>query len=442
MDLSRRKFISTTAATAASITIIPSYTLGGVLGYKAPSDKLNIACIGIGGKGKANLAAVESENIIALCDVDWDYAGKVFEKYPNARRYWDFRKMFDEMSDDIDAVIVATPDHTHAIIAATAITLGIHVYCQKPLTHSVYESRLLTQLANKYKVATQMGNQGNSSPEARTIREWIANGEIGDVLEAHAWTNRPLWPQGLSRPAEEMKVPDKLNWDLFIGPAPMRPYHRAYHPWDWRGWWDFGTGALGDMACHTMDAAFWGLDLLYPTSVIAEASGISPETAPKKSIVTYEFPARGDMPPLTLKWYDGGNKPPRPKELGAGRKFSSRCGFLIVGSKGTIYDTTDYSKSPRIIPEAKMREAMATKPKKTIPRVPGGQPQGEWLRAIKGGPKPAGNFDYSGPFTETVVMGNLAVRIAGTKVEWDGPNMKCTNSKKADALVRKEYRVF
>ena len=260
-NISRRTFIKTGAFAAAGLTIVPGHVLGRSFGFTAPSDKLNIAGIGVGGMGRRNLANMSTENIVALCDVDWHYADKTFKDYPNARRFKDWRVMFDEIGSSIDAVMVATPDHTHAGVTAHAITLGKHCYTQKPLTHSVYESRLLTRLAKKYKVATQMGNQGNSFDWCRQVAEWIQSGIIGDVYEVHCWTDRPIWPQGLQEPKTVVKCPKTLDWDLFIGPARKRPYNPVYTPWNWRGWWDFGTGALGDMACHIMDPLYWALDL-------------------------------------------------------------------------------------------------------------------------------------------------------------------------------------
>ena len=265
-DKTRRGFLKKAGLVSAGMTIIPSKVMSG-FGYKAPSDKLNIAGVGIGGKGHTNLHGMASENIVALCDVDWKYADPCFKEFPAAKKFWDWRKMYDEMGKSIDAVMVATADHTHALIASHALTLGKHVYCQKPLTHSVYESRLLSKLAAKYKVATQMGNQGNSGDGVRQLCEWIWNNEIGEIREVHAWTDRPIWPQGVSRPSKVMSVPSTLNWDLFIGPAPIRPYNEVYTPWNWRGWWDFGTGAFGDMACHVMDPIYRSLKLGYPDKV-------------------------------------------------------------------------------------------------------------------------------------------------------------------------------
>ena len=282
--------------------------LGKSFGYTAPSDKLNIAGIGVGGMGRRNLANMNTENIVALCDVDWHYADKTFKDYPKAKRFKDWRVMFDEMGKSIDAIMVATPDHTHAGVTAHAITLGKHCYTQKPLTHSVYESRLLTKLAKKYKVATQMGNQGNSFDWCRQIAEWIQSGVIGDVYEVHCWTDRPIWPQGLMKPNDTPKCPKTLDWDLWIGPAQKRPYNPVYTPWNWRGWWDFGTGAFGDMACHVLDPVYQSLKLGYPDRVQGRSTQINTESAPQSEVVEFRFPARDNLPKVALPevkvyWY-------------------------------------------------------------------------------------------------------------------------------------------
>jgi predicted dehydrogenase len=443
--LSRRDFMGTAAAAMAAVTFVPRHVLGGP-GHTPPSEKLNIAGVGIGGMGQNNIRACESENIVALCDVDWTYSAEVFKRYPKARTWNDYRKMLDEQKD-IDAVIVATPDHTHAVVAMAAMQRGKHVYVQKPLTRSVYEARMLTEAARKYKVATQMGNQGHSSEEVRMLCEWIWDGAIGDVHEVHCWTNRPVWPQGLDRPKDTPPVPETLDWDLWIGPSPMRPYHPTYLPFNWRAWIDFGAGALGDMGCHVMDAAFWALKLKYPVSVEASHSYEVPtmwtrfenkETYPTAEVVHYQFPAREGMVPVKLHWYDGGILPQRPDDLEPGRKIPE-SGSIFVGTKGKIMCGT-YSENARIIPETKMRAY--TRPAKSIPRIengPGGHEQ-DWVRACKGGPAASSSFDYSGPFTETVVMGNLAVLNPGKKLEWDGENMKVTNDEEANAYVRPVFR--
>lgn len=454
MKMSRREFISS-AATAAAFTIASRSVLGGP-GNTAAGDKLNIAGVGIGGMGQNNIRACEGENIVALCDVDWNYAANVFRRYPKARKWKDYRKMLDEQKD-IDAVVIATPDHSHAVIAMEAMKRGKHVYVQKPLTRTVYEARMLTEAARKYNVATQMGNQGHSGEGTRLVCEWIWNGAIGDVREVHCWTNRPIWPQDIGRPKETPQVPETLDWDIWLGPAPWRPYHPAYLPRVWRGWRDFGCGALGDMACHVMDPAFWSLKLKYPTSVeacaamhIREVPGqdwgrqeVYEETFPLASIVRYNFPAREGMPPVKLYWYDGGLLPETPDDLELGRILSrlvsDNSGTIFVGDKGKLICGC-YGGSPRLIPEAKMREF--ERPEKTLPRIDGGQDghERDWIRACKGGNPACSNFDYSGPLTETVVMGNLAILSPGRKLMWDGENMKITNYDEANAYVNMPYR--
>ena len=443
--LRRRKFIGNVATAAAGFTILPSTVISG-LGYRMPSDKLNIAGVGVGGVGATNINNCASENIIALCDVDWDYAAGIFEKYPDAKKYKDFRKMFDDLGDKIDAVIVATPDHTHAIVAAQAIRMGKHVYVQKPLTHTVYESRLLKNLANKYKVATQMGNQGNSGDGIRKTCEWIWDGAIGEIEEVHAWTNRPIWPQGLERPTETPSTPPTLDWDNFIGPAQWRPYHPAYTPWNWRAWWDFGTGALGDMACHIVDPAFWALKLGHPTSINGSSTQVNTESAPHSEVVHYEFPDRGKtgnikLPALKMTWYDGGHLPPRPEELPDGQIMGDRNGgVLFVGTKGKLM-TGCYGRDPILLPGELDRDYK--RPELTIRRIEdcfGGGHERDWIRACKESPdsrvETSSNFNYSGPLNEMVVMGNLAVRLQDLKRKliWDGENMKITNISDEDEI--------
>ena len=434
-EMSRREFIGTTAAAVAAFTIVPSHVLGGE-GVTPPCEKLNIAGIGIGGMGKSNVANVASENIVALCDVDDKFAAPVYEKYPGAATYRDYRVMFDKQKD-IDAVIIATPDHTHAVIAMEAMRRGKHVYVQKPLTKTVYEARMLTEAARKYNVVTQMGNQGHSGEGVRLICEWIWDGAIGPVREVHAWTNRPVWPQGMGRPTDEWAVPAHMDWDLWLGPAPYRPYHPTYAPWSWRAWWDFGCGALGDMACHVLDPVFWALKLTYPSSVEACATPVNNETFPMASIIRFEYPEREGMPALKLHWYDGGLKPPRPDALEKDRDLQQAASnVLFIGDKG-ILRCGEYGDSPRLIPESSMKEYQ--RPPKTIPRVDCGHEE-DWVKACKGERPACSNFDYSGPLTESVLMGNLALRRLGKKLEWDGANMRFTNDEEANQYIRREYR--
>lgn len=447
VGMDRRQFLKFAGATAAALTLpgIRSLTADQTTPAIAPKKfcppdrKLRIACVGCGGKGTSDIAGVADEEIVALCDVDKMRGMASFRKFPGAKLYKDYRQMLLEMNDQIDAVVVSTPDHMHFPIAYMAIQMGKHVYVQKPLSHTIWEARTLTEAAHKYGVITQMGNQGHAKEGTRLLKEWVQAGAIGPVREIHFWTNRPIWPQGLTRPTEAMTPPASLDWNRWLGVAPERPYNECYLPFSWRGWWDFGCGALGDMACHIMDAGFWAVDLKYPVSVEAESEGGTEESAPKSSIITYQFPARGNQPPVTVKWYDCGNLPPHPKELEADRKISPGGGQILIGDNGAIMDTSSYCEGPRLIPETKMQAFK--RPEKTIPRVPDGDPYKEWITACKGGPMPGSNFDHSGPLTEMVLLGNLAIRLK-KKIEWDGPNMKPTNAPEAQRLIRKQYRVF
>lgn len=448
---SRRQFVSNSSKVLAGLTIVPNSILGKAFGHTSPSDKLNIAGIGVGGMGRRNLSNMSTENIVALCDVDWKYASKTFGDYPKAKRYKDWRVMFDEMEDSIDAIMVATPDHTHAGVTAHAITLGKHCYTQKPLTHSVYESRLLTKLAEEYRVATQMGNQGNSFIWCREIAEWIQSGAIGEVYEVHCWTDRPIWPQGLMRPESQMDIPADLDWELFVGPAKMRPYHESYTPWNWRGWWDFGTGALGDMACHIMDPVYWALDLKYPINVTGSSTLSNLYSPPHAEIVEYTFPERPkvknvNMPEVKVIWYDGGLMPPRPEELKDGEMMGdSGGGIIFIGTEGKIMTGT-YGMNPTLLPKERMDDFV--KPEPWIPRIPGGDGdiwnsnahEQDWIRACKEDPdnriESSSHFGFSGPFNEMVVMGVLAVRLQDLHrtLKWDGEKMEFTNISANDTI--------
>ncbi len=440
--VSRRKFVASSAIAAAGLTILPSGIIS-ARGRIAPSDKLNIAGVGIGGMGHSNIDNMNSQNIVALCDVDWAYAKGAFEDYPNAKKFKDFRKMFDTMSSEIDAVVVATPDHTHAVVAMTAMSLDKHVYVQKPLTHTVYESRMLRLTAEEKGLATQMGNQGNSKEGVRTICDWLWDGAIGSVERVHSWTNRPIWPQGLERPEKSMKVPKTLDWDLFIGPAKMRPYHEAYTPWNWRGWWDYGTGALGDMANHILDPVFMGLKLGHPISVQASSSQFNTESAPQSEVVHYRFPARENLPKMAMPavhvtWYDGGIMPERIPELAEGELMGDWSGGVVFeGSKGKIMCGC-YGANPRLWIKGKEVTKDYVAPK-AIKRVKLSHEM-DWIRAAKESKdsrvETSSNFNYSGPLNEMVVMGNLAVRLQGLKREllWDGDAMKITNINDKDEV--------
>ena len=433
-EFSRRSFLKTGTAAALGMAITPEILMGKSKKKTAPQPldrKLKILGVGIGGRGAAVLKGMESEDIIGLCDVDWKYAQRVFDRYPNAKRYNDYKVMFAELLDEADAVVVATADHTHAIIAAEAIVAGKHVYVEKPLTHSVYESRLLTKLAKKHNVVTQMGNQGASGEGVMKACEWIWNGEIGEVRKVEAFTDRPIWPQGLERPTEEQPIPSTMNWDAFIGPAPMRPYHEIYTPWNFRGWWDFGTGALGDMACHILHVVFKGLNLKYPTKVQGTSTLLLNESCPNAQKIKFTFPARDNMPKVAMPevevhWYDGGLMPERPQGMPAGKSLNvDGGGVIFYGSKDTLiigcYGNKPYLLSGR---EPEVPQVLR--------RVPGGHIK-DFIRACKEDPSvripTAADFSESGPFNEMVVMGVLAVRLQGLnmELEWDGEKMEFTN---------------
>jgi predicted dehydrogenase len=434
--VSRRTFLKQ-GGLWASAMVVPGRVLG-LDGGTAPSNRLNIACIGVGGKGRGDVSAVSGEQIVGLCDVDLLKAGGTFLKFPQARKFRDYRHMLESMADQIDAVTVSTPDHTHFPAAMMAIEKGKHVFVQKPLTHTIEEARLLRLAAKRKGVATHMGIQGHAGEGIRLLQEWLEADAIGAVHEVHLWTNRPIWPQGITRPAAGMPVPDTLDWNRWLGVAAERPYHEAYAPFTWRGWWDFGCGALGDIGCHSMDAPFHVLQLGAPTRVEAETSPVNEETAPLWSKVTYHFPARGDKPPVTVYWYDGDKQPPRPPELEEGRNLPGGVGGqLFVGEKGTILGMDAYCGSVRIIPQEKMKAF--TRPEKTLPRSIGHYE--EWIRACKGGEPAGANFDYAGPLTEMVLLGNLAVRT-GHRIEWDSETMTCTNLPAANQYVKKAYRIF
>ena len=441
-SISRRTLLGTGLA-ATAFTVVPRHVLGGV-GNTPPSEKLHIAGVGIGGQGGWDLNEVESENIVALCDVDWGYAAHTFDKYPKAKRYKDFRVMF-EKEKGIDAVVVGTPDHNHAVVSMMAIKLGKHVYCEKPLTRTMYEARALAKAAREARVATQMGNQGMAFEGNRLINEWIWDGAIGPVREVHAWSDRPThsgkpplyWAQGIERPTDTPPIPKTLDWDLWLGPAPYRPYNPAYIPFAWRGWWDFGSGGLGDMGIHNLAPVWSALKLGAPTSINASSTLFNNETLPLASAVHYEFGARGDMPPVTLHWYDGGIVPARPPELDDDRELSREDGLIFVGDKGKMYVEGWGGNSPRLIPEAKMRDYR--RPPKTLPRSIGHH--AEWIKACKEGTPTRSDFaEFAGPLTEAVLLGTVCVRMGGGKLYWDSENLKVTNSSEANHLLHYEYR--
>ncbi len=426
--ISRREFLGGAVAGVAAFTIVPRHVLGGA-GNTPPSEKLNVACIGIGGMGGADSEQVGTESIVALCDVDWKQGEGTFKRYPNAKKYKDFREML-EKEKGIEAVTVSTPDHTHAVAAVMAIKMGKHVYCQKPLAHDLYEVRRMTEAAREHKVMTQMGTQLHAEGYLRQLVEMIKTGVIGKVRRVDIWSNKN-WGGGV-RPTDTPPVPETLDWDLWLGPAPYRPYHPVYVPGNWRRWWDFGTGTLGDMGCHIIDPAWWALDLKYPTSIEATPGPFNEETYPEKTVVKWEFPARGDQPAVTMSWYDGQNNPPRPEELEKERNLPDQGG-LYYGDEGVIL--APHGGGARLIPESRMKGFKA--PQQLFER--GINHWQEWIRACKGGPKGLSNFDYAGPLTETILLGNVAAK-AGARLEWNGQKLEVTNVSKANGYLRRKYR--
>lgn len=495
MTISRRKFMATVGTTGAALTIVPRHVLG--RGLTPPSDRLNIAGIGVGGMGKTNLLNLGlGNNIVALCDVDWDYAGKAWDvlaedlareekrlptvtteearknsviridslkkimadDLPRLTRHRDYRRMLEEQKD-IDAVVVATPDHLHAVIAMAAMDLGKHVYVQKPLTWSVHEARQLARKAQGAKLVTQMGNQGHSWDDGRLVVEWVQSGAIGAVREVHVWTNRPLafWPQGIPRPEPQRittalrwnypgvmtrlanamglySVPDTLSWDLFLGPGPTVDYHPVYHPFNWRGWVDWGVGAIGDMGAHLIDHAYWALDLGYPTTVETVSTPFNQTCYPLATTTYYEFPARGSMPAVKLTWYDGGLLPPRPAELGD-EPLKGEGGAILVGSKGKlIYDT--YGLKPRLLPKTLADSVGLPTPR--LPRIPVSHEM-NWANAAKGEGAASTPFEYAARLTEVMLLGIVALR-AGGKIHYDAATMNITNRPGANDYLTREYR--
>jgi predicted dehydrogenase len=456
----RRQFLRGATAISTAFMVVPGAVLG-LRGATSPNEKLNLAGIGIGGQGASDLREMESENIVALCDVDQRHAAGIFKKYSTAKPFTDYRKMLDEVKE-IDGVVVATPDHMHAFASMEALKRGKNVYCEKPLTHSVWEARQVAQAARNAKVATQMGNQGQASEDSRRLCELVWAGAIGQVREAHIWTDRPsnglfneYWPQGVSRPKDTPPVPEGMDWNLWIGPAPMRPYNPIYHPFKWRGWWDFGTGALGDIGCHAMDPVFRALKLGAPLTVQACSTRVNEETFPLGSAITYQFPARSadkqsiniytrdatgaaagaiEMPACKLVWYDGGLRPPRPDALPNGEPMGDN-GRLLVGDKGFILGN-------KVFPESAAKDAAEIA--RSVPRSVGHYK--EWIAACKGGNPAGSNFDWAGPLAESVLLGNVALRVqlredlTLCKLHWDSPALKFTNLDEANKFIRREYR--
>lgn len=460
--INRRNFIRNTSLAAGSFFIVPRHVLG--RGYIAPSDKLNIAGIGVGGKAEVNLPYAYNngaENIVALCDVDDRMAVNARKRWPNAPYYRDYRELLDKEHKNIDAVIVSTPDHMHAVQAFAAMQLGKHVYVEKPLTHDIYEARRLTEAAQQYKVVTQMGNQGSSGDDTRNVETWIQAGLIGKVHTVHVWTNRPVWPQGIPTPTGKFEIPKEVDWDLWLGTAPQRDFNPAYLPATWRGWVDFGSGSLGDMGCHFMDVPFRALKLGYPVSVECSVGSVYTgffkevfytDSYPPSSKINIRFPARGKMPEVEMIWYDGGIKPDRPAELLPDEPFGEwDGGILFEGTKGKLMAGL-FGRKPTLLPTGKMKDAKL--PGSKFPFVEKGAEghQQQWVQACKKGfgTYTSSSFDVAGPLTETVLMGNLAVRSYNIKegnifpgrkkLLWDGANMRITNFEAANAFVKRAYR--
>jgi predicted dehydrogenase len=441
--MGRRSFLAG-AAGAAAFLAVPRHVLGG-RGFLPPSERPNIAGIGIGGQGGWDLDQLKDlTHVGALCDVDSEYAAHTFKKYPDAKQYRDYRILLDQ-EKSLDAVVIATPDHQHAIISMAAIKAGKHVYCEKPLTRTVYEARALAKAAREAKVATQMGNQGMAFEGNRLMIEWLQDGAIGPVREAHVWSDRPThkgkknlyWAQGIDRPKDTPPVPPTLDWDLWLGPAPYRPYHPAYAPFRWRGWWDFGSGGLGDMGIHNIAPVFAALKLgCGPTSVCASSTPVYEETLPLACVVHYEFPAREGMPPLKLHWYDGGVLPPRPEELEDGRELDHEDGAILIGDQGKMLIEGWGGERPLLIPASRMKEYR--QPPKTLPRSIGHHK--EWVEASKGNGTTRSSFDFAGPLTEAVLLGTVSVRLGGRKLDWDSANLKVTNLPEANGHLHYEYR--
>ncbi|WP_025763165.1 Gfo/Idh/MocA family protein [Dyadobacter tibetensis] len=476
-QVSRRDFLQkSTAAALGSFFIVPRHVLG--KGFTAPSDKLNLAAVGVGGKGFSDITNAwnnGAENVVALCDVDFNYGKKCFDKFPAAKQYKDYRKMLQEMDKDIDAVVISTPDHTHAVIAMAAMQAGKHVYVQKPLTHDIYEARKLTEAARQYKSVTQMGNQGASNPGQQQMVDWFKKGMIGKVSDVEIWTNRPVWPQGIPVPDQKAPVPGTLDWDLFIGPADFVDYTPAYHPFKWRGWWNFGTGALGDMGCHLIDSPFRILELDYPTAVECSVGSVFikdwtpeyiPEGCPPSSRVEIRFPAtKVNKTELKMTWHDGGLRPFHPDWIPADEPLGeddSSNGVLMIGEKGVMTCGT-YGRNPKIYMKngEKIEMKKGAFENKYSPMPEYGH-QTSWTDACKAGFNSkehkalTSSFDYSGPLTETVLMGNLAIRSYNyrtarengkgfdypgrKKLLWDGKTMKITNFQEGNQFVKRDYR--
>jgi len=439
-QFTRRSFLAGATTGVTALSLLPASVLG-LNGAESPNNKLNIAAIGLNNQGGSDLQGMTSENIVALCDVDTRFSGKHSAQFPGAKQYQDYRKMFDEMGKEIDAVLIATPDHWHAAMALRAMKMGKHVYCEKPLAHSVYEVRAMVKTARETGVTTQLGNQGHSFDSIRVFREWVEDGAIGAIREVHAMCRSTYSRRDL---LEEVKrgqpVPETLDWDLWVGPAPFRPYHPAYHPGKWRSWTNFGTGVIGDWVCHVVDPVFWTLDLGAPATIEALEPNdfdfaTQGETFPAGNVIRFGFPAKAGRPAVELTWYDGPQKPPRPAEFGPEDKLPD-IGAIVVGDKGKIRYGSHGASTPEIFPEPDPQK-FQRKPVR-YPRSPGHQK--EWIEACKAR-KPAGSdFSYGGPLTEIALLGVIAMRFRGRKLQWDSAGMKFTNCPEANPYLKPPFR--
>lgn len=436
--ISRRSFLRSTSFASAAAAAFPAI-MRAQPGGTSPNGRLNIACVGVGGRGKEAVESVKDENIVAFCDVDEARAAETYGAYPDVPRFRDYREMLDKLGSGIDAVTVSTPDHMHYPIARAALELGKHVFTEKPLTHTIWEARQLARLSREKRVATQMGNQGHANDGTRVLKEWYEGGILGEVTQVHSWTDRPIWPQGVRGPDHSKfipVVPPTLDWNLWLGVAADRPYDPAYVPFKWRGYWDFGTGALGDMGCHILDGAFWALGTRAPSRISALSAKANELSGPTASVICFDIPAAGSKPAIQWTWYDGGMQPQLPGDWESERKLPEN-GSLIVGTRATVLAST-YYESVRIVPETKMKELAPSLPPRSLPRIEGGH-FAEWIRACKGGPAAGSNFEYASRLTEFCLLSNVAVR-SRRPIEWNADAMEVSNLPEANAFLTKEYR--
>ncbi len=443
--MQRRSFLKTTAAGVFGFQVVPSHVLRAAPDGQTPNNKIRIAAIGCGGQGGADLNGMADEDIVALCDVDDRRAAGSFKKFPKAKRFKDYRKMFDAMADEIDAVLVATPDHTHAVAVMAALKRGKHVYCEKPLAHSIGEVQALRKEALSQNVITQVGNQGHSSNSIRVFCEMVWEGWIGNVTEVHcgcdAFKNVYCQIDKMESFNEKHEVPKELDWDLWLGPEAKRDYHPNYLPFNWRGYSAFGCGCIGDWICHVLDPSYWALDLGMPTAVTAETKGYDPakhaEFYPKGVRLTYEFPAKGGRGAVKVIWHDGDFSIPQPEELTKENRKVVGTGGVVIGDEGKIMHGSHGAGGCRIIPEARMKEF--GKPEQRLARVKGGH-QKDWLNAIRLNKSAGSNFEYGGAISEIGLLGMIAIRRTGTRLEWDAEKMRFTNDEEANQFVNPGYR--